>query len=133
MILYTSTIIDGSRTRSLVELVLGPIGKLLKIPLGFLHHRFHALRMVVETLIIDHVLKNILGRLEVVPAPVEPLLADELLLLIMQPVEVRMSQALLHSVTFVRVESQHFGEQVSCSGLDVGEQLLPVLLRSLRQ
>lgn len=72
-------------------------------------------------------MKEVFCWLEVVPAPVEGLLADHLLLLVMKAVEVRMGEALLNGVALVGVEGQHFREEVSCGGFDVGEEFLPGL------
>ena len=44
-----------------------------------------------EALLIDHVLENLFGRLEVIPLPVENLFADGLLFVVMKPVEIRMA------------------------------------------
>lgn len=84
--------------------------------------------MVGQALVVDHVLEEVLGGLEVVPAPVEGLLADHFLLLVVEAVEVGMGQALFDGVALVGVESQHFGEEVGCGGFDVGEEFLPGLL-----
>lgn len=81
-----------------------------------------------QTFIVDHVLEQIFGGLEVVPAPVETLLADDLLLLVMQAIEVGVSQALLNSIPLVRVERQHLGQQICSRWFDIGEQFLPALL-----
>jgi hypothetical protein len=48
--------------------------------------------VVGQALVVDHVLEEVLGGLEVVPAPVEGLLADHFLLLVVEAVEVGMGQ-----------------------------------------
>lgn len=83
--------------------------------------------MEIETLLVDHVLEELLGGLEIVPGPVEHLLADDLLLLVVQSVEVGVSKALLNCVALVWIEGQHLGQEICSSGLDVGEELLPGL------
>lgn len=60
--------------------------------------------MVGQALLVDHILEEFLGGLEVVPAPVEGLLADHFLLLIMEAVEVRMGQALFNGVSLIGIE-----------------------------
>lgn len=89
--------------------------------------------MVGQALVVDHVLEEVLGGLEVVPAPVEGLLADHFLLLVVEAVEVGMGQALFDCVALVGVEGQHFGEEVGCGGFDVGEEFLPGLLGPFRE
>lgn len=43
--------------------------------------------MVEQTFLVDHVLQDILGRLEAIPGPVEHLCGDGLLLLVVEAVE----------------------------------------------
>jgi hypothetical protein len=95
------------RSESLIKLVLGPVSKLFQILFG-LFRRFNWLRMVKDTFIVDHILKNILGRFKTVPTPIEALFANWLLLLIMKAVEVRMRKALFNSISLIGVEGQHF-------------------------
>jgi hypothetical protein len=78
-------------------------------------------------------LQDIFSGLEAVPSPIEHLLADYLLLLVVQAVEEGMGEALLNGITLVWIEGEHFGEEVGCSGLDIREQLFPGLPRPLRQ
>ena len=73
-------------------------------------HVSGAFGMEFERFIPHHLLKYFLGRLEVVPAPVEWLLALGFYLLVVQAFEIWMLQALLHCVALFWVEYQHFSE-----------------------
>jgi hypothetical protein len=59
-------------------------------------------------------LKFLFGWLEVVPRPVEDLLADRLLLLVVQVLEIRVLQAVIHRVPTIWVESDHLRQDVKC-------------------
>ena len=48
-------------------------------------------RMIDQTLLVYHCLQQILGRLELVPRPVEHHLTDGFLLIIVQPIKIRMT------------------------------------------
>ena len=87
---------------SLVEFVLGAIGEIFEVSLGLFQGL--GLRVVGQAFVVDHVLEQLFGGFEVVPAPVERLLADLFLLLVVESVEVGMGQALLDGVPLVRVE-----------------------------
>ena len=65
------------------------------------------IRVEFERLFVDHFLQNFFGGLEIVPSPIERLLALWFCLLVVQPLEVRVFQALLNSVTFLGVEHEH--------------------------
>lgn len=60
-----------------------------------------------ERLLVDHFLKDLLGRLEVIPGPIEGLLAFGLGFFIMKALEVGMLQALLYCVALLWVEHEH--------------------------
>lgn len=75
--------------------------------------------MEKETLIIYQVLENLLGGFEVVPSPVEDLFADDLLLFVVEPVEVGVCEALFDRVALVWIKSEHFGQEISRSGLNI--------------
>ncbi len=66
----------------------------------------------LEGFIVDHILEDFLGGLEIVEAPVEGLLGAWLSLLVMQAFKVRMGEALLDRVAFMRVEDEHLSEKV---------------------
>ena len=118
----------------MVKLVLRPVGKVLEVSLWLLgRHWLHSFRVVEQALLIYHILKPFLGGFEVVPPPVKGLLADDFLLFVVQAIEVRMGQALLDSVPFIRVEGEHFREKVGRCGFDVWEEFLPVLLGPFRE
>ena len=93
---------------SLVELVLRTICELFQISFGFLYHWLCCLGMVCQTFIIDHILKQVFGRFEIIPIPVKSFFAYDLLFFIVKTVKVRMGQALFDCVSLVWIESQHF-------------------------
>lgn len=125
-------IIERASSFLLCEFVLGAVGELLQVSfwlLGLLGD----LGVVGQALVVNHVLEEVLGGFEVVPAPVEGLLADDFLLLVVEAVEVGMGQALFDRVALVGIEGQHFGEEVGCGGFDVGEEFLPRLFGPFRK
>jgi hypothetical protein len=63
--------------------------------------------MVLQTLNINHVLKNLLCWFKVVPRPVEGLFAYRLCTFIVKTLEIRMSQALFDVVSFEWTEVKH--------------------------
>ena len=89
--------------------------------------------MKLQALRIDHVLQNILGGLELVPSPIEGVVAFRLCLLVVEPLKVRVLQALLHSVSLFWVENEHFSEQVQSNWVSFRVQRRPGLLISLGQ
>lgn len=88
--------------------------------------------MKLKRLIVDHLLQYLFRRLEVVPRPVERLLALGLGLLVVQALEVRVLQALFHRVAFLRVEHQHFTQEVKRHGVRLGVEGAPTLFVALR-
>lgn len=111
--------------RSLVEFVFRSVGEFFEISFGLSSLFWFGVKE--ETFLINHCLKQFFSRLEVVPAPVKRLLANRLLVLFMQTFKIWMCQTLLNSVPFVRVESQHFGQQICSRGLNGGEKFVPAL------
>jgi len=63
--------------------------------------------MKLKRLLVDHLLQDFLGRLKVVPGPVERFFALRLSLFIVKSLEVRMFQALFDSVALLWVEDKH--------------------------
>ena len=83
--------------------------------------------MVFERFIVDHILKNVPGRLEIVPGPIEGILALRLSLFVVQTFEIGVLQALLDSVSFFRVEDQQLAEQVEGHWVCLGIETCPAL------
>jgi hypothetical protein len=73
-------------------------------------HVSGTLGMELKRLVPHHLLKYLLRRLKVVPAPVERFLAFRLYLFVVQTLEVWMLQALLHRIALFWVKDQHFAE-----------------------
>ena len=93
---------------SLVKLILWAISKFLEISLRLLWNWLNCLRMKNKTFIIHQILENIFCWFEVVPSPVKTFFANYFLFLIMKTVKVGMSQTFFNSISFVRIECQHF-------------------------
>lgn len=79
----------------MVELVFRSVSEFLEVSFG-LFWLFHWLGVKEKTFIVDHILEKIFCWLEVIPAPIEGLFADDLLLVIMEAVKVGMRQAFLY-------------------------------------
>jgi hypothetical protein len=75
-------------------------------------------------------LQNILGRFERIPFPIENFIRF-FAGLIHVVFEVHVIEAFFYGITFVRVEHQHFSEQVESSRVGVRVNLVPFLLASL--
>jgi hypothetical protein len=58
--------------------------------------------------LVDHLLKDLLGGLKVIPRPIEHFFADGLFFLIMEVFKIRVVQALFDGVAVIRVEGDHF-------------------------
>lgn len=84
--------------------------------------------MELQGLVEDHVLQDILGRLEVVPRPVKLLRSFDDGLVVFVGVEVRMHKALLDRVALLRVEHQHLAQQLKCRWIRLREDSLERLL-----
>ena len=83
-------IIINTAIESMIELILGPHRHFLVIPApAFLSDFLLDFGMVIQTFLIDHILKSILGGFEVVPSPVKVFLVHRLLLLVVQAIKVR--------------------------------------------
>jgi len=91
-----------------------------------------ALGVELEGLFPHHGLEELLGRLEVVPGPVEGILALGLSLLVVQAFEVGVLETLFDGVPFLWVEYQHFTQQVERHGVGLGVQARPTLLVALQ-
>lgn len=98
--------------------IIVDLSRLLRYQQSSLHilsvHATGAFGMELERFVPHHLLKYFFGWLEVVPAPIEWLIAFRLYLLIVQALEIRMLQTLLDSVALFRVKDQHFTEQIEC-------------------
>ena len=113
---------------SLIKLILRSVCKVFEVSLGLLWCWIYCLRVVEETFFVYHVLKDLFGRLEAIPAPIKGFFADDLLLFVMETIKVRVSKTLFNSITLIWIESQHFRKEISSSRFDVREKFLPVLL-----
>lgn len=89
--------------------------------------------MELERLFPDHGLQQILGRLEVVPGPVEGFVALRLHLLVVEALKVGVLEALLHSVALLRIEYQHLAQEIQSHRVGLGIKTSPALLVALRQ
>lgn len=76
----------------------------------------------LEGLLVDHLLQEIPSRLEVIPGPVEWLLAFRLSFLIVQAFEIGVLETLLDCVALFRVEDEHLAQEVEghrvCLGVE---------------
>ena len=70
------------------------------------------IRMKFERLLVDHLLKDFLRRLEIIPGPIKWLLTLRLSFFVVQALEIWVLQALLDCVAFLRVENKHFPEEI---------------------
>lgn len=91
----------------------------------------YLVRMVLETLLIDHVLQDLFGGFELVPLPVELLVTGRLFGRVVQFLEVLVLKTLFYSQSLVRVEGEHLGEQVETYRVGLGEEGLPTLFGPL--
>lgn len=89
--------------------------------------------MELKRLLPDHSLQQFLRRLKVVPCPVEWLLTFGLHLLVVQALEIRMFQALFHRVALLRIEYQHFAQEIQRDRVGLRIQAGPALLVALGQ
>lgn len=94
---------------------------------------FLALWVELQRLIPHHSLQKLFSWLEVVPAPVEWLLAFWLHLFVVQPFEVWVLEALLDCVPLFWIEYQHFTEEIQSNWVRLWIEAGPALFISFRQ
>ena len=68
--------------------------------------------MILQTLVIYHVLQDLLCWFEVVPRPVKRLFAHRLCRFVVEAFKVRVGQTLLDVKSFKRTKMKHFPKQI---------------------
>ena len=92
---------------------------------------FFFLWVKFKTFFPDHCLQQFFCRLKVVPWPIEWFITLRFCLFIVKSFEIWVLQTLLNSISFLRIEYQHFTKQIECNWVSFWIQTGPALFVSL--